>query len=87
MLKKFYNLDFGVQMLIVCISIIFANQLTTFSLSLVNKPSTVYFNIGIILSLLMLILQGFSIYLGVMSIINYIKTKKETNKKQDEQSN
>lgn len=87
MLKKFYNLDFGLQMLIVCLSIILTNQLTTFSLSLANKPSTIYFNIGVILSLLMLILQGFSFYLGVMSIFNYIKTKKETNKKQNEQSN
>ena len=87
MLKKFYNLDLGLQMLIVCLFIIFANQLTTFSLSLANKPSTIYFNIGVILSLLMLILQGFLIYLGVMSIFNNIKTKKETNKKQDEQSN
>ena len=87
MLKKFYNLDFGLQMLIICISIIFVNQLGTFSLSLANKPSTIYFNIGVILSLLTLTLQGFLIYMGVMSIINYLKTKKETNKEQDEQSN
>ena len=87
MLKKFYNLDFGLQMLIVCLSIIFANQLGTFSLSLANKPSTIYFNIGVILSLLTLVLQGFLIYLGVMSILNNIKTKKETNNEQDEQSN
>jgi len=87
MLKKFYNLDFGFQVLIICISIIFVNQLGTFSLSLANKPSTIYFNIGVILSLLTMALQGFLIYMAVMSIINYLKTKKETNNEQDEQSN
>lgn len=87
MLKKFYNLDFGFQVLIICISIIFVNQLGTFSLSLANKPSTIYFNIGVILSLLTMVLQGFLIYMAVMSIINYLKTKKETNNEQDEQSN
>lgn len=87
MLKKFYNLDLGLQMLIICISIIFINQLGTFSLSLANKPSTVYFNVGVILSLSTLFLQGFLIYIGVMSIINNLKTKKETNNEQNEQSN
>ena len=87
MLKKFYNLDFGLQMLIVCISIIFVNQLGTVSLSLANKPSTIYFNIGVILSLLTLVLQGVLIYMGVMSIINNLKTKKETNNEKNEQSN
>lgn len=87
MLKKFYNLDFGFQVLIICISIIFVNQLGTFSLSLANKPNTIYFNIGVILSLLTMALQGFLIYMAVMSIINYLKTKKETNNEQDEQSN
>ena len=87
MLKKFYNLDLGLQMLIICISIIFINQLGTFSLSLANKPSTIYFNIGVILSILTLVLQAVLIYMGVMSIINNFKTKKETNNEQDEQSN
>ena len=87
MLKKFYNLDLGLQMLIICISIIFINQLGTFSLSLANKPSTVYFNVGVILSFLTLFLQGFLIYVGVMSIIKNLKTKKETNNEQNEQSN
>lgn len=87
MLKKFYNLNFGLQMLIVCLSIIFANQLGTFSLSLANKPSTVYFNIGVVLSLFMLVLQGFLIYIGVMSVINNLKTKQEINNEKNEQSN
>lgn len=87
MLKKFYNLDFGLQMLIICLSTIFLNQFSTFTLSLTNKPNTILFNIGVLLSILVLYLQIFLIYVGVMSAIKFFKTKKETNNEQDEQSN
>jgi hypothetical protein len=50
-----------------------------------NVPSTVQFNIGIVLTFGLFLLQTISIYLGVMSIINHVKQTKTKNN--DEQSN
>ena len=85
MLKKFYNLDFGLQMIITCFVLFFSNQLMSYTLSLANVPSTVSFNVGVVLTFVLFLLQTISIYLGTMGIINYIKQTKTKNK--DEQSN
>jgi cell division protein FtsB len=50
-----------------------------------NVPSTVSFNVGVVLTFVLFLLQTTSIYLGTMGIINYIKQTKTKNK--DEQSN
>jgi len=85
MLKKFYKLDFGLQMTITCLILFFSNQLTSYTLSMANIPSTIQFNIGIILTFGLFLLQTISIYLGTMSIIKYVKQTKTKNK--NEQSN
>jgi hypothetical protein len=50
-----------------------------------NIASTISFNVGMILTLVLSLIQAISIYLGVMSIINYVKQTKTKNN--DEQSN
>jgi len=85
MFNKFYKLEFGLQMTIICLVLFFSNQLTSYTLSMVNVPSTIQFNIGIVLTFGLFLLQTISIYLGVMSIINYLKQTKTKNN--DEQSN
>ena len=85
MLKKFYNLDFGLQMLILTFTLFFTNQFTTYTLSMCNLPSTLMVNLGLILTFAIFFVQTIAIYLGIKSIINYIKQTKTKNK--DEQSN
>jgi large-conductance mechanosensitive channel len=85
MFNKFYKLDFGLQMIITCLVLFFSNQLTTYTLSVVNTASTISFNVGIILTLVLFSIQTMAIYLGIMAIINYIKKTKTKNN--NEQSN
>ena len=85
MFNKFYKLEFGLQMIIICLVLFFSNQLTTYTLSMANIASTISFNVGIILTFVLSLIQAISIYLGVMSIINYVKQTKTKNN--DEQSN
>jgi large-conductance mechanosensitive channel len=85
MFNKFYKLDFGFQMLITTLILFFTNQLTTYTLSMCNLPSTLMVNLGLILTFAIFFVQTIAIYLGIKSIINYIKQTKTKNK--DEQSN
>jgi hypothetical protein len=85
MLKKFYNLDFGLQMLILTFTLFFTNQSTTYTLSMCNLPSTLMVNLGLILTFAIFFVQTIAIYLGIKSIINYVKKTKIKNN--DEQSN
>jgi large-conductance mechanosensitive channel len=85
MLKKFYNLDFGLQMIIITILLFITNQLTTYTLSMCNVPSTITVNAGLILTFVLFLVQTIAIYLGIKSIINYVKQTKTKNN--DEQSN
>jgi hypothetical protein len=85
MLKKFYNLDFGLQMLILTFALFFTNQFTTYTLSMCNLPSTLMVNLGLILTFAIFFVQTIAIYLGIKSIINYVKKTKIKNN--DEQSN
>jgi hypothetical protein len=85
MLKKFYNLDFGLQMLILTFTLFFTNQFTTYTLSMCNLPSTLMVNLGLILTFAIFFVQTIAIYLGIKSIINYVKKTKIKNN--DEQSN
>ena len=86
MLKKFYNLDFGLQILAICISIILLNPMITFSLSLANKPSTLLFYAGMILTLLLFAVNIGIILVTITAIMKYVK--KDKNKNTDnEQSN
>jgi hypothetical protein len=74
--NKFLQIDFGLQMIIICISIIISNQLLSLSTSLMNKPSTLMFNIGVFSTLILVIIQIVFLILGVISVRNYInKTK------------
>jgi uncharacterized Tic20 family protein len=85
MFNKFYKLEFGLQMTIICFVLFFSNQLTTYTLSMANIANTISFNVGMILTFVLSLIQAISIYLGVMSIINYVKQTKTKNN--DEQSN
>jgi hypothetical protein len=85
MFNKFYKLDFGLQMIITCLVLFFSNQLMSYTLSMANVPSTVSFNVGVVLTFVLFLLQTISIYLGTMGIINNIKQTKTKNN--DEQSN
>jgi hypothetical protein len=85
MFNKFYKLEFGLQMTIICFVLFFSNQLTTYTLSMANTASTISFNMGIILTFVIFFIQTIAIYLGAMAIINYVKQIKTKNN--DEQSN
>jgi hypothetical protein len=85
MFNKFYKLEFGLQMIIICFVLFFSNQLTTYTLSMANTASTISFNLGIILTFVIFFIQTIAIYLGAMAIINYVKQIKTKNN--DEQSN
>ena len=85
MFNKFYKLDFGLQMIITCLVLFCSNQFTTYTLSMCNLPSTLMVNLGLILTFAIFFVQTIAIYLGIKSIINYIKQTKTKNK--DEQSN
>jgi large-conductance mechanosensitive channel len=85
MFNKFYKLDFGLQMIITCLVLFISNQLMSYTLSMANTASTVSFNVGVVLTLVLFLLQTISIYFGIMSIINYIKQTKTKNN--NEQSN
>jgi len=79
MFNKFYKLDFGLQMIITCLVLFFSNQLTTYTLSMANTASTISFNVGIILTFVIFLIQTIAIYLGAMAIINYVKQIKTKN--------
>jgi len=85
MLKKFYNLEFGLQMLITALVLFFSNQLTTYTLSMCNLPSTIIVNLGLILTFVIFLIQTIAIFVGIKAIINYVKQTKTKNN--DEQSN
>jgi large-conductance mechanosensitive channel len=85
MFNKFYKLDFGLQMIITCLVLFISNQLTTYTLSMCNLPSTLMVNLGLILTFAIFFVQTIAIYLGIKSIINYVKQTKTKNN--DEQSN
>ena len=85
MLKKFYNLEFGFQMLITTLVLFFSNQLTTYTLSMCNLPNTIMVDIGLILTFVLFLVQTCTIYLAIKAIINYVKQTKTKNN--DEQSN
>jgi phosphatidylglycerophosphate synthase len=85
MFNKFYKLDFGFQMLITTLILFFTNQLTTYTLSMCNLPSTLMVNLGLILTFVIFFVQTIAIYLGIKSIINYVKQTKTKNN--NEQSN
>lgn len=85
MFNKFYKLDFGLQMIITCIVLFFSTQFTTYTLSMCNLPSTLMVNLGLILTFVIFFVQTISIYLGIKSIINYVKQTKTRNN--NEQSN
>ena len=50
-----------------------------------NVPSTITVNAGLILTFVLFLVQTTAIYLGIKSIINYVKQTKTKNN--DEQSN
>ena len=79
MFNKFYKLDFGLQMIITCLVLFFSSQLTTYTLSMANTASTISFNVGIILTFVIFLIQTIAIYLGAMAIINYVKQIKTKN--------
>jgi hypothetical protein len=85
MFNKFYKLDFGLQMIITCLVLFFSNQITTYTLSMCNLPSTLMVNLGLILTFAIFFVQTIAIYLGIKSIINYVKQTKTKNN--NEQSN
>lgn len=85
MLKKFYNLEFGFQMLITTLVLFFSNQLTTYTLSMCNISNTIMVDIGLILTFVLFLVQTCAIYLAIKAIINYVKQTKTKNN--DEQSN
>ena len=85
MLKKFYNLEFGFQMLITTLVLFFSNQLTTYTLSMCNLPNTIMVDIGLILTFVLFLVQTCTIYLAIKAMINYVKQTKTKNN--DEQSN
>jgi hypothetical protein len=85
MFNKFYKLEFGLQMIITCLVLVFSNQLTTYTLSMCNLPSTLMVNLGLILTFVIFFVQIIAIYLGIKSIINYVKQTKTKNN--NEQSN
>jgi len=76
MLKKFYNLDFGLQMLIVIVSIIILNPMIKFSLLLLNTPDKSLFTYYSVLSLVLFLLQVGMIFLGVFSAVKHFKKPK-----------
>lgn len=86
MLKKFNNLNFGLQMILITITLFFSNQLTSYTLSMSNASSTIQFNVFIILTFILFLIQTISIYVGIKSVINYVKQLKNENIN-DEQSN
>ena len=85
MLKKFYNLEIGFQMLITTLVLFFSNQLTTYTLSMCNLPNTIMVDIGLILTFVLFLVQTCTIYLAIKAMINYVKQTKTKNN--DEQSN
>ena len=85
MLKKFYNIDFGLQMTIIVILLVLTNQLITYTLNMCNLPNTLMVNFGLILTFAIFFIQSVAIFVGIKSIINYVKQTKTKNN--NEQSN
>ena len=85
--EKFFSMDFGLQMIYVCVSILISNQLLSYTTSLMNKPNTILVNVGLFLTLTLFVLQTLFIFLGIKSVINYVKKPKQNNINNNEQSN
>ena len=85
--EKFFSMDFGFQMIYVCVSILISNQLLSYTTSLMNKPNTILVNVGLLLTLGLFVIQLMFLMLGVMSVRNYIKKPKQNNINNNEQSN
>lgn len=85
--EKFLSMDFGFQMIYVCVSILISNQLLSYTTSLMNKPNTILVNVGLFLTLTLFVLQTLFIFLGIKSVINYVKKPKQNNINNNEQSN
>jgi hypothetical protein len=85
MIKKFLNLEFGLQMIIVALTILLSNQLLSFTTKLMNYPNTLMFNLGLILTFVVFFTQALFIFVGIKSVINYVKQNKIKNN--NEQSN
>jgi len=83
MINKFFKLDFGLQMLISAFTLFFSNQILTYTLSIANKPNTIWFNVGIILSVVFFLILVFSMLLGIISIIKFFKNSKKQDKNHD----
>lgn len=88
MYKRLLKLDFGIQMLIITFALILTNQLSTYTFSMMNKPSTLLVYLGLFLTLVVFTVQVYSVIVGVKLIINRFKKDKNKNKNTDnEQSN
>ena len=85
MIKKFLNLEFGLQMIIVALTILLSNQLLSFTTKLMNYSNTLMFNLGLILTFVVFFTQALFIFVGIKSVINYLKQNKIKNN--NEQSN
>ena len=83
MINKFFKLDFGLQMLIAAFTLFFSNQILTYTLSIANKPNTIWFNGGFILSVVFFLILVFSMLLGIISIIKFFKNPKKQDKNHD----
>ena len=73
MLKKFFNLEFGLQMIIICFSIMLGNQLVEFLLNLSINETGHEKLIWSIVSLLCLSLEVSIMILGFYVIIKKFK--------------
>lgn len=88
MYKRLLKLDFGIQMLIITFALLLTNQLSTYTFSMMNKPSTLLVYLGLFLTLVVFTVQVYSVIVGVKLIINRFKKDKNKNKNTDnEQSN
>jgi len=85
--EKFLQLDFGIQMIIVTLTILISNQLLSFTTKLMNYSDTFAFNTGLILTFTLFVFQALFIFLGIKSVINYIRKTKQNNINNNEQSN
>ena len=85
--EKFLQLEFGIQMIIVTLTILMSNQLLSFTTKLMNYSDTFAFNTGLILTCTLFVFQALFIFLGIKSVINYIRKTKQNNINNNEQSN
>jgi ABC-type iron transport system FetAB permease component len=75
MYNKLLKLDFGLQMLIVVFSLIITNQLTHYLLNLVESTDNKF---SVLMSLLvMMITQGYIVYITIRLAIYHFKNGEE----------